>query len=301
MADQSGDTRTPLVSVIIVNYNVRELLLETLAALYASTGVTLEAIVVDNASTDDSVAAVKTNYPQTQVISLPANLGFGKANNAGLKEAKGRFVLILNPDVTVDADCVAHLADFLLLRSDVGAVGPRLVRPDGRPDKAARRGFPSPATAFYRLSGLSSIFPHSPRFGRYNMGQESPDDTHEIDSGTAACLMVRRSAIDRVGFFDPDFFMYGEDLDLCYRIKETGWKIFYVAGARAVHVKGQSTRQRTGRMLFEFHQAMWTFHHKHYADDLPAFVNGLIWAGTWCRWLVFSLKAMVLRDRRISA
>ncbi|TMC11059.1 MAG: hypothetical protein E6J29_10460, partial [Chloroflexi bacterium] len=116
--------------------------------------------------------------------------------------------------------------------------------------------------------------PHSPRFGRYNMGHQPAGRAHEIDAGTAACLMVRRAAVAKVGFFDPAYFMYGEDLDLCYRLKQGGWKIYYLPSAQALHIKGASSRQETARMLYEFHSAMWTFHHKHYADELPAFAGG---------------------------
>jgi GT2 family glycosyltransferase len=150
------------------------------------------------------------------------------------------------------------------------------------------------------MVGLNRVFPHSARFNRYNLGYVPEETTHEIDSGTAACLLVRRAAIDRVGLFDPDYFMYGEDLDLCYRLKTAGWKVFYLPGAEAVHEKGASSRQATMRNLFEFHRAMWTFHHKHYAEDLPAFGNGLIWLGIWLRWAVLSLRAAFSQDPRVS-
>lgn len=290
----------PLVSALVVSYNVRELLIDCLRAFYASSDVPVEAVVVDNASKDGSADAVEREFPQAKLIRQSRNNGYGRANNAGLQECTGRFVLLLNPDVTVGEGCVGRLADFLLVRPDVGAVSPRLLRPDGTLDLAARRGFPTPSTAFYRLVGLSKAFPHSKRFSRYNMGHLPDTETHEIDSGTGACLMLRRAAIDRVGFFDPDFFMYGEDLDLCFRLKLGGWKVFYLPTAAAVHLKGQSTQQATRRMLYEFHSAMWTFHHKHYAEDLPAFANGLVWASIWARWAVLSARSQVLHDPRVS-
>jgi GT2 family glycosyltransferase len=290
----------PLVSAIVVSFNVRNLLLECLRAFYASSDVPVEAVVVDNASVDGSADAVDAAFPQAKVIRQAVNVGFGKGNNAGLQQAEGRFILLLNPDVTVEPGCVGKLADFLLVRPDAGAVGPRLERPDHSLDLAARRGFPTPSAAFYRLTGLSRLFPNSPRFNRYNMGHQSESELHEVDAGTAACLMVRRAAIDRVGFFDPDYFMYGEDLDLCYRLKRGGWKVFYLPDARALHVKGASTRQSTGRMLWEFHRAMWTFHHKHYAADMPAFANGLVWASIWARWVTLLAKTQLTHDRRVS-
>ncbi len=290
----------PLVSAIVVSYNVRDLLLDCLRAFYAGADVPVEAIVVDNASTDGSADAVEREFAEAKVIRQPRNVGFGRANNAGLSQAAGRFVLLLNPDVTVLPECVGRLADFLLVRPDAGAVGPRLARPDGSLDLAARRGFPTPSTAVYRLSGFSRLFPRSARFNRYNMGHRVDSEVHEIDSGTAACLMVRRTAVERVGLFDPDYFMYGEDLDLCFRLKQGGWKIFYLPAAQAIHLKGASTRQSTGRMLYEFHNAMWTFHHKHYAGDMPAFANGLVWASIWARWATLAARASITRDPRIS-
>ena len=290
----------PLVSAIVVSYNTRDLLLDCLRAFYACSDVPAEAVVVDNASTDRSLEAVAYEFPDAKVIRQPVNVGFGRANNAGLQVAEGRFILLLNPDVTVMPGCVGRLADFLLVRPDVGAVGPRLQRPDGNLDHAARRGFPSPAASMFYFTGLNKAFPQSERFNRYTMGHLPATETHEIDSGTAACLMVRRAAVDRVGFFDPDYFMYGEDLDLCFRLKAGGWKIFYLPTARAVHLKGQATRQETGRMLREFHSAMWTFHHKHYAADLPAFANGLVWASIWGRWAFKAGKAALAGDPRVS-
>jgi GT2 family glycosyltransferase len=290
----------PLVSALIVNYNVRASLLDALRDLYASSGVDVEAVVIDNASTDGSAEAVEAEFPQATLIRLDDNIGFGKANNAGLESCRGDLVLLLNPDVVVDKDCIGVLADFLAGNQEAGAAGPRLQRPDGRPDLAARRAFPSPTSALYRFLGLSRLFPKSRRFNRYNLGHISADSVHEIDAGTAACLMVRRSVIDQVGFFDPDYFMYGEDLDLCYRIRQGGWKIYFVPDAVAVHLKGTSTRQAAGRMRYEFHRAMWVFHRKHYASSTPAIGNGLVWVGIWARWAAVSVRAWVTRDARVS-
>jgi GT2 family glycosyltransferase len=290
----------PLVSALIVSYNVKDLLLDSLQAFFSGSEDPVEAVVVDNASRDGSADAVAERFPDVKLVRQSRNVGYGRANNIGLQECEGRFILLLNPDVTVSEGSVGKLADFLLVRPDVGAVGPRLLRPEGMPDLAARRGFPTPATAFYRLAGLSKAFPKSRRFNRYNMGFLPDTEVHEIDAGTGACLMLRRAAIDRVGFFDPDYFMYGEDLDLCYRLRLGGWKIYYAPGATAVHLKGASTRQATKRMLYEFHSAMWTFHHKHYAEEYPAFANGLVWASIWARWAVLAARASVLKDPTVS-
>ncbi len=291
----------PLVTAIVVSYNTRDALLDCLRAFYACSDVPSEAVVVDNASVDGSADAVAREFPETKLIRQPVNVGFGRANNAGLQQADGRFLLLMNPDVTVMPGCVGRLADFLLVRPDAGAVGPRLQRPDGSLDHAARRGFPSPSASFFYFTGIARLLPQSERFNRYAMGHLPVTETHEIDAGTAGCLMVRRAAIDRVGFFDPDYFMYGEDLDLCYRLKSGGWKIFYLPTAKALHAKGTATRQETTRMLWEFHRAMWTFHHKHYAADLPAFCNGLVWAGIWARWAWKAARAAMTPDATVAS
>jgi GT2 family glycosyltransferase len=290
----------PSVSAIVVSYNVRDQLLETLGAYYSTSGQQAEVVVVDNASSDGSADAVAAAFPQATLIRLGQNLGFGSANNAGLERCHGELILTLNPDVLVKVGCVTALADLLAANSSAGAAGPRLERPDGKLDLAARRGFPSPLSAFYRLSGLSRMFPRSRRFNRYNLGDVSLESVHEIDAGTAACLMVRRKAIDQVGFFDPQFFMYGEDLDLCYRLRKGGWKIFYEPAAVAVHLKGSSTSQATERMLFEFHRAMWLFHRKHYAEDANVAGNAIVWAGIWTRWAVLAARARITKDKRVS-
>ena len=288
------------MAALIVSYNVRAFILETLRAYYQTSGQAAAAVVVDNASTDGSADAIEKGYPQARLIRLPENVGFGRANNAGLDATDSEFVLLLNPDVILDEGCVDRLTEFLVAHPDAGAAGPRLERPDGSLDLAARRSFPSPQSALFRLTGLSRLFPHSARLNRYNLGNVSAETSHEIDAGTAACLLVRRSAIAKVGFFDPDFFMYGEDLDLCFRLKQGGWKIYFVPTATAVHIKGTSTRQATSKMLYEFHSAMWIFHQKHYAASTPVVLNWLIWLGIWTRWAALSLRARITKNSIVS-
>ena len=287
-AGEPQTAREPLVSVIIVSYNVKDLLLDSLAALYARTEIPFETIVVDNHSKDGSAAAVEADFPQVKLHRMRKNVGFGRAANAGLEHTTGRFIAVLNPDVMVSEGCLGELADFLLVRPDVGAVGPRIILQGGVLDESSRRAFPTPSVAVYRATGLSRLFPHSPRFGRHNMGHLSAERVHEIDAGTSACLLFRRTAIAKVGFFDPAYFMYFEDIDLCYRLRQGGWKIFYIPSAEAFRVKGASSSQDPRRRLYQLHSANWTFHHKHYADELPAFGNGLVWASIWTRWAVLT-------------
>src|SRR5215831_2230663 len=271
----------PIVSALVVSRNSRDDLLRSLRTFYASADVPVEAVVVDNDSSDGSAAAVTDEFPQTTVLAEGKDVGYGRAANLGLERCSGRFVLLLSPEVTLDTQCVGRLADLLLTRPDAGAVGPRLVYPSGRLDPDARRAFPIPSTLFYQTVGLSKLFPRSPRFARYNMGHVPESDVHEMDAGTAACLMLRRSALDRVGFFDPRYFRFGEDLDLCYRLKLGGWKVFYLPTASAIRNVKPASSAREREMSYEKHRAMWTYHFKHHAEDASAFTNGLVWAQIW--------------------
>jgi GT2 family glycosyltransferase len=292
------DPAKPLVSALIVSRNAKEDLLRCLKAFFASADVPVEAIVVDNDSNDGSPAAVTDEFPQATVLVQSKNLGYGRAANVGLERCQGRFVLLLSPHVTVDPQCVGRLADLLLTRQNAGAAGPRLDYPNGRRDPDSRRAFPIPSTLFYQTVGLSKLFPKSNRFGRHNMGHLPDTDVHEMDAGTAACLMLRRSALDRVGFFDPRYFMFGEDLDLCYRLKLGGWKIFYVPGATAIHHAKPPTRERQRQLSYERHRAMWTYHFKHHSEDSSAFGNGLVWAQIWGRYVAERVRDSIGRGNR---
>ncbi len=288
----------PVVSALVVSRNAKDELLECLKSFFASADVPVEAIVVDNNSSDGAPAAVTDEFPQATVLVQSKNLGYGRAANIGLERCQGRFVLLLSPNVRLDPQCVGRLADLLLTRPDAGAAGPRLLLPDGGLDPNARRAFPIPSTLFYQTVGLSKLFPRSPRFGRHNMGHLPESDVHEMDAGTAACLMLRRSALDRVGFFDPRYFMFGEDLDLCYRLKLGGWKIFYVPMASATHQVRPPSRDRQRQMSYERHRAMWTYHFKHHSEDVSAFGNGLVWAQIWGRYVAERVRDTVMRDKR---
>ena len=288
----------PIVSALIVSRNSKDTLLECLQSFFASADVPVEAVVVDNDSSDGSPAAVTDEFPQATVLVQSKNLGYGRAANIGLERCQGRFVLLLSPNVLLDPQCVGRLADFLFTRPDAGAVGPRLLLADGQLDPDARRAFPTPGTLFYQTVGLSKLFPRSSRFGRHNMGHVSETDVHEMDAGTAACLMLRASSLDRVGFFDPRYFMFGEDLDLCYRLKIGGWKIFYLPSARATNRVQPVPADRRRRDSYERHRAMWTYHFKHHSEDVSAFGNGLVWAQIWGRYAAERVRDSLRGNRK---
>jgi GT2 family glycosyltransferase len=292
------DSAKPIVTALIVNRNAKDDLLQCLKAFFASADVPVEAVVVDNDSSDGSAAAVTDEFPEVTVLQQAKNLGYGRAANIGLERCQGRFVLLLSPDVILERECVGRLADFLLTRPDAGAVGPQLLLPNGKLEPDARRAFPIPSTLFYETVGLSKLFPRSPRFGRHNMGHLPDTDLHEMDAGTAACLMLRRSALDRVGFFDPRYFMFGEDLDLCYRLRLGGWKIFYLPSAVAHHNVKPAPPERQRQISYERHRAMWTYHFKHHSEDVSAFGNGLVWAQIWGRYVADRIRNMINRQSR---
>jgi GT2 family glycosyltransferase len=291
----------PMVSALIVSHNEKELLLQCLRAFYKTSDVPLEAVVVDNASTDGSAAAVTSDFPKATVLVEKKNLGYGRAANIGLERCQGRFALLLNPEVIVDPLAVGRLADHLLTRPDAGAVGPRVLMPDGKRDPDSRRAFPVPRTLFYRTVGLTKLFPRSKRFGRHNMGHLDESEVHEMDAGTKDCLMLRMTAVDRVGFFDPRYFMFGEDVDLCYRLKLGGWKVFYLPTATATHQKRAATTKAQREATYERHRAMWTYHFKHHAQGVSAFGNGLVWAQIWGRWVAASVRDSVTKSGRKSS
>jgi N-acetylglucosaminyl-diphospho-decaprenol L-rhamnosyltransferase len=254
------------LSVVIVNYNTRDLLRDCLDSALESRGaISFEIAVVDNASTDGSAEMVRSKFPQLRLIASQVNGGYAYANNLGLKAAqKARYYLLLNPDTLLPPSALADMVAYMDGRPDAGVAGPRLVLADGSLDLACRRGFPTPAVSLYRFSGLSRLFPRSHRFGRYNMTYLDPDEEAEVDSVVGAFMMVRAEAMTQAGLLDEAFFMYGEDLDWAFRIKEAGWKVYYNPGVTVLHYKRAASRH-SKRAQYEFQRAMLVFYRKHYA------------------------------------
>jgi len=271
------------LGIVIVNYNTRDLLRACLETVYASRGdLAFEVCVVDNGSVDGSAAMVAEEFPQTRLISNPDNRGYPAANNQGLRTFgfpdgpdAPRFALLLNPDTELPPEGLAEMVAFMDAHPDAGVAGPKLVRPDGSLDLACRRSFPSPEVAFYRMTGLSRLFPRSRRFGRYNLTYLDPDEMAEVDAVVGAFMLVRREAIRQVGLMDEAFFMYGEDLDWCYRIKAAGWRVYYNPAVTVLHVKRASSH-RNPRARVEFWRAMSVFYRKHYAEQTSLPVHLLI-------------------------
>jgi GT2 family glycosyltransferase/lipopolysaccharide/colanic/teichoic acid biosynthesis glycosyltransferase len=259
----------PLLSIIIVNYNVREFLHHALVSLQkAMKGIRGEIIVVDNASDDGSIEMVRRRFPKVHLIANKSNLGFAKANNVGLKIARGRYILLINPDTLVQEDTLQVMIRFFEENPDVGLAGCKILNPDGTFQLACRRSFPAPWDAFTKMTGLSALFPGSRLFGRYNLTYLSPDETYELDAVSGSFMMVRREAYEQVGGLDEEFFMYGEDLDWCYRIQRGGWKNYYVHSTQIIHYKGESTKRSSLDEIRTFYQAMHLFVQKHLSSSL---------------------------------
>jgi GT2 family glycosyltransferase len=273
------------LAIIVVNYNVSALLRRCLRSIFASEGdLTLEIIVVDNASGDDSVQMVRDEFPQVRLIANQENVGYPAGNNIGLRAfgdwsgpaPPARYALLLNPDTEVPPTGLAEMVAFMDAHPDAGAAGPKLVLPNGDLDLACRRSFPTPEVIFYRVVQLGRLFPKSPRFGRYNLTYLDPDTLHEVDSVVGAFMLVRAAAISAVGLLDERFFLYGEDLDWAKRIKEAGWKIYYNPAVEVLHVKRASSSQEQSRARLEFERANLFFYRKHYQATTPAWLNALI-------------------------
>jgi len=244
------------LAIVIVNYNTRELLRDCLDSIFAGhRDFAYQVCVVDNNSPDGSAALVREIFPQVHLIESRVNCGYACANNLGLR-AMGfdahqlshsnsfsypRYVLLLNPDTLLPPSALQEMLAFMDAHPEAGAAGPRLVLPNGQLDRACRRSFPTPEVALYRLTGLSFLFPRSPRFGRYNLSFRDPDETIEVDSVVGAFMMARGKAVQQAGLLDENFFMYGEDLDWAYRIKQAGWKIYYNADVTVLHYKEAPT------------------------------------------------------------
>jgi N-acetylglucosaminyl-diphospho-decaprenol L-rhamnosyltransferase len=287
----------PDVTAVIVHYETPDLLVRCLGALAASTDVTFEAIVIDNASRGFDANAVLAALPGVTVIENASNAGFAVASNQGLRVATGRYELLLNPDAIVEPDALSTMVAYMDTHPDVGCSTARLVQADGNLDLACRRSFPTPQTSFYRMTLLSRVFPKSRRLGRYNLTYLDEHQETEIDSPCGAFMLVRHEIIDQVGLLDETYFMYGEDLDWAYRIKQAGWRVMYVPTATVTHFKRAASSQRRPRTIHAFYDAMRIFYRSHYQSQYPRWVSWLIFRAIDAR-QTFELAAARLAARR---
>jgi hypothetical protein len=293
-----------ILSVIIVNYNVRQFLENALTSVgRAMQGVDGEVFVVDNASDDGSAEMVKAKFPDVHLMVNARNLGFSQANNLALRQARGEYLLLLNPDTVVQEDTFRVMLDFFAGTPDAGLAGCKILNPDGSFQLPCRRGFPTPWVAFTKTFGLSALFPGSRLFGRYNLTYLSQDETYPVDAVSGSFLMLRRGVYERVGGLDETFFMYGEDLDWCYRVMKAGFRVYYVHGTKIIHFKGESTKRSDIDEIRLFYRAMQLFVRKHFSRSraVTLFLNiGILvraaaaWIGRVVRPLGLALLDMAL-------
>lgn len=268
------------LSVIIVNYNVKYFLEQCLhSVIKAVNGLSAEVIVVDNNSPDGSIEYLLPEFPNVIFIKSEENPGFGKANNLALRSARGEYILFLNPDTIVSEDCFEKCIHFLDLKPSAGALGIRMIDGTGVFLPESKRSFPTTAAAFSKLMGLSGLFPQSKYFNKYSLNYLDEHSNHSVEVLAGAFMMVRKKILDSLGGFDEQFFMYGEDIDLSYRIKEYGSENWYFAESTIVHFKGESTKKESFKYLKMFYQAMIVFVNKHYKGSGAWFTRSVLKTG----------------------
>lgn len=272
------------LSIIIVNYNVCYFLEQVLSSIKkASTNLDLEIIVVDNNSADNSVGMVKHKFPNCILIDNKSNIGFSRANNQGIRIAKGQYILLLNPDTVLEEDTLEKCCHFMDNTPTAGGLGVMMVDGTGQYLPESKRGLPTPWVAFYKVFGLATLFPQSKKFGKYHLGFLDKNLTHEIEVLSGAFMFMRKSALDQVGLLDEDYFMYGEDIDLSYRITKGGFKNYYFPETRIIHYKGESTKRSSLNYVFIFYQAMIIFARKHFSSRNAYFFSILIHIAIYLR------------------
>jgi GT2 family glycosyltransferase len=286
------------LSVIIVNYNVCYFLEQALLSVRRAVeklGQPVEVFVVDNNSADGSVAMVRARFPEVILIANHDNPGFSKGNNQALRRATGQYQLLLNPDTVVEEDTFRACCDFMDAHPDCGGLGVKMLDGQGKFLPESKRALPTPDVAFYKMFGLASVFPKSRTFGRYHLGFLDKDQTHEIEVLSGAFMLLRKEALDQIGLLDEDYFMYGEDIDLSYRLTQGSWKNYYFPGTRIIHYKGESTKRTSVNYVFVFYRAMVIFAQKHFAPGRAGLFSLLINAAIWLRAGAAILERLVVR------
>lgn len=268
------------LSIILVNWKTRNITRDALISIYKETkGFDFEVIVIDNNSQDGSVEMIHQEFPQVILIENKDNLGFGKANNQGLKIAKGDYLMFLNTDTIILDGSINKLVDYLDANLDVMMVGPRLLNKDLTFQHACRRSLPNPLNSFFHLFGLTKIFKNNKLVNSYKNYDIDPEITGSVEALSGAAMMFRRQAYEEIGGFDETFFMYGEDLDFCKRIIDRGWQTVYVSYAKIIHFGGQSSGQRKVKSLVNFYEAMWIYYSKHFYKKSGVLVSLMVWFG----------------------
>lgn len=289
------------LSVILVNYNVKYFIEQCLYSVRAAVEImdknygsgSTEVFVVDNNSVDGSVELIRDKFPEVTLIANKENTGFSKANNQAIKLSQGQYILLLNPDTIVEEDTFMKCCRFMDEHKDGGGLGVYMVDGKGRYLPESKRGLPTPEVAFYKIFGLSAFFKNSPKFGRYHLTYLDKNKVHEIDVLSGAFMFMRKETLDKTGWLDEDFFMYGEDIDLSYRIQKAGYKNYYFPETKIIHYKGESTKKGSANYVFIFYNAMIIFAKKHFAS--ASWYITLIQMAIYLRATASLLKRMLIK------
>ena len=284
------------LSVIIVNYNVKYFLEKALHAVYQSqTNFEFEVFVVDNHSVDGSNEMVQANFPQVKLIANKKNVGFSTANNQAIKQAQGKYILLLNPDTIVKEDTLAKVVNFMEKHDDAGGLGIKMMDGNGNFLPESKRGFPTPYVAFCKMSGLSKLFPKSERFNRYHLGHLDKNQNHKVDVLSGAFMLLRKSVIDEIGALDETYFMYGEDIDLSYRIIQAGYQNYYFSESEIIHFKGESTKKGSFNYVKMFYNAMIIFSKKHFTGTKAKYLTFLLSMAIYLRATLAVIRRFIER------
>lgn len=292
--------RTDDLLVVIVNWNTAELLRRCLVSLLTATrGLSVRVVVVDNVSSDGSADMVQAEFPWVELIRNAENIGYARANNQALRQymSVAKYSLLLNPDTEVPEGTLRAMLAFMENDPVAGIAGCKVVKPDGTLDWACKRGRLTPGMLFYKALRFDQMFPNSRRFGGYNLTYLDENEIHEVGTVVGAFMMIRRECLEDVGLLDESFFMYGEDVDLCYRATAHGWKVFYAPLGTIIHHKGQSTGKRSYGMIRYWYGSTWKLYREHIASGYPSVVNVMVWGGLWVM-CGASMAANVVRRKK---
>lgn len=272
------------LSIIIVNYNVKHFIEQCLHSVYKSLkSIEAEVFVVDNNSIDGSIALIQEKFPQVNLIVNATNKGFSVANNQAINMAKGKYILLLNPDTVVQEDTFTKTIAFMDSHPEAGGLGIKMLDGKGNFLPESKRGLPTPMVAFYKIFGLARLFPHSKKFGQYHLTYLNKDQNHVVDVLSGAFMLMRKEVLDKVGLLDETFFMYGEDIDLSYRITKGGFKNYYFSESSIIHYKGESTKKSSVNYVIVFYKAMALFANKHFSEKNAKSFNFLIHLAIYLR------------------
>jgi len=288
-----------ILSIIIVNYNSLEYLVHCIESIFQNPpNFDYEIIIVDNASTDDSIKKLKLDYSHLKVILNTENKGFAYANNQAINLAEGKYIMLLNPDTLVLESSIDNMFSFMEKNNEVGIVGPMIINADGTFQPQCKRGFPTPSSVLSYFLCLHKIFPKNKTFGKYLLTYLDQNELNEVDSVSGACMFVRRQVFKEVGLLDEDYFMFGEDIDLCFRAKQKGWKICYFPVSKIVHLGGHGgTFSRPFKTTYNFFKSAHLYYKKNLSHKYNFLFNFIIYFGIWALFLLILFRNFIFRNR----